>query len=497
MKKVLTLVIDGLGINEEDNKDIDILSEAKMPIYNELLSKYPNTLLYASGCKVGLHDKQSVDENIGFQTLGSGTVIKQRSSYMHEFTDKDSLATNARLKSVIEHAKKYKSTIHIMGLMSDAGISSSIDDTVRIIDFLKTQEVNMVIDFIADGKDTETKCALKYVEMLEKTGVQIASICGRYYAMDDEEKWDRVKIYYDLVFNGIGLKIKEIPLALKNCYMRNITDEYLPPMIVNQNCSIKSGDILLWTNFLGNGGKEFLSVITGLCQINDIELKKLDDFRILSMFKVDDAIDTEILIEKEDNNISSIGSYLGKLELTQARIALERSYDFVTKSFNALNLDKIPKCNNYLVDIPKIEVDKTKELGAAAVTKQIIKCMEKDTDFILASIDLLDEVGHIGDREQSLKALEFVDECLGKIMESASLNFYTVFITSTHGNIEKVTNDDGKPSTTHTTNRVPLIVTDSKLTLDFGSLSDIAPTILYYMDISIPDSMKESKILIK
>lgn len=494
MRKILTLVLDGIGIR--DKEEGNALKLANMPNYRNLLEKYPHSELEASSLSVGLGKDQPGNEMIGFKTLGAGKILKQRSSFMDDFVDKDSLATNNILKSTIEYAKKSRSTIHIMGLMSDGGICSNIKDTIKLIEYLKSQGVKLVIDFIADGKDTEAKSALKYIEMLESTGIDIVSICGRYYAMDTENKWDRIKVYYDLVRNGNGLNVKEIPLALKNCYIRNITDEFLPPMITVPNKNLKEKDVIIWVNYDDESSKEILRSLADN-NFKEFKTNRLENLKLLTIYSVDESIEATSLIDEEDDSSNNLGNYFSKLDITQARIALNSGMESITYYFNGESNKKITKCSNYNVDIPDVETDRPRELALAALTKQIIKVMEKDTDFILANVDVIDEVGHTGSIKDTITTLEFLDECLGRIMESASLNFYTVFIVSTHGNVEEMTIEDGKSSTTHTTNKVPLIVTDAKKSLENGTLCDVAPTILSYMDISIPGSMRESKVLIK
>lgn len=495
MKKILTLIIDGIGMNEKEEGNA--LRKASMPNFSELIEKYPNVSLEASGVSVGLREDQPGNEEVGYKTIGAGQMIKQRSSFMNDFADVDSLATNQALKETVEYARKHKSTIHIMGLMSDAGISSNIKDTIKIIEYLKTQKVKLVIDFIADGKDVEAKSAQQYIDMIQATEVPIVTICGRYYAMDMEGKWDRIKIYYDLIRNGIGLKIKEIPLALKNCYIRNITDEFLPPMIVESEKNLKKNDVILWTNFEEESAREILTALANPDEIEEFEAVYVENLQILTMYPVDEKVKSTVLINEEDDASINLSKYLSKLGITQARVALPDDYEEVTYYFNGGDEGKIKRCNCYCVEIPKIDTKRQKELYAAAFTKQVIKCMEKDTEFIVAGLGLVDEAGHTGDMDETVKMLEFVDECIGKIMESASLNFYTVIITSTHGNVEEMLNEDGKAITTHTCNKVPFIMTDTRVSLEAGSLKDIAPTILSYMDISIPESMKKSRVLIK
>ncbi|HBA38021.1 MAG TPA: phosphoglycerate mutase (2,3-diphosphoglycerate-independent) [Firmicutes bacterium] len=495
MKKVLTIVVDGIGLSDDSSENALLL--ANMPNYREMFENYPHAELEASGEAVGLRVDQAGNAEIGYKTLGAGQVIRQRSSFMNEFVDIDSLATNAGLKSAVEQARRHKSTIHIMGLMSDAGIVSNIHDTLKIIEYLKEQNVKMVVDFIADGKDVEAKSAFSYIEMIQATGVSIASICGRYYAMDESEKWDRIKIYYDLVRNGVGLKIKDISLALKNCYMRNITDEYLPPILVEPNKYLRNNDVIIWTNYSKEGSREILIALSNPDEIDDFEAVKVDNLKLLMMYNVDAKVEGTALLSEEDDRFNNLGKYFNRLGLTQARIALPSNYQNVVVNFNGGVEEKITRCACYQVDVPKSDVVSPMELGMVGLSKQIIKCMEKDTDFIFAGFDQIDAAGHEGNLELSIKALELFDQCLGRILESASMNFYTVMLVSTHGNVEAMKTPEGEIVTLNTTNKVPFLIMDSKVSLRNGSLADVAPTILKYMDIGIPESMKESKILIE
>ncbi len=495
MKKILTLVIDGFGLSDETVGNA--VQNANMPNYNGLLEKFPNCKIETSGSLVGLPEGQAGNEIVGYKTIAAGQILKQRSTFVHEFVEKDNLATNTAIKNAVLHAKKHKSTIHIIGLMSDAGINSNISDTIKIIEFLMGEGVNVAVDFISDGKDVEAKSVLKYVELIESTGAPAVSVCGRYYAMDEENKWDRTKIYYDLIRNGIGLKVKELRLALKNCYIRNITDEYLPPILVEPDHNIKDNDVVIWTNYQSDGAKQILMALTNPSEVTEFKTRPLINVKTLIMYPVDSKINATVLINEEDDTSNNLGLYLSKLDLTQARIASESNFENVTYHFNGDRKQKLPKCNNYLIDPPNIIPDKKEELVCAAITKQIIKCMEKDTDFILASLDGASIIGRTGNYEKTVKMLEFIDECLGKIIESAELNFYTIVLLSNYGKTEYMIDSDGKAVTKNTCNKVPFLITDSKIKLIDGSLTSVAPTILTYMDISIPESMKNSKILIK
>lgn len=495
MKKILTLIIDGLG--ESDNEVGNAIKMANMPNYSSLLEKYPHAHLEASGPSVGLPEGQCGNEILGYKTISAGQILKQRSSFVREFVEKDNLATNSAIKNIVEHVSKHNSTLHVVGLMSDAGIYSNIDDTIDMLNFFKEQNIKVVVDFISDGRDVEAKSAIKYIEMIEKTGTKIVSVCGRYYAMNDSGKWDRTKIYYDLIRNGVGLKVKELRLALKNCYIRDITDEFLPPIIVEPDYNIKDNDAVLWINYHEEGSTQILTTLTNPQSQTEIQAKPLINTKFWLMYPVDPTINATVLINEEDDATNSLGIYLSKLDLSQARISGPSSYEYITYFFNNETRKKLPKCNNYLIDVSKIDTDRESELSMAGVTKQIIKCMEKDTDYILATLDGAELVAKSGDYEKTIKMLEFTDLCLGKILESAELNFYNLIILSTHGHLEELLNEEGKILTTNSCNKVPFIITDTKLELQDGSLTGVAPTILKFMDISIPDSMKNSKILIK
>lgn len=494
MKKILTLVVDGLGLS--DTEKGNAVKNAHTPTLDKLFKEYPSCTLEASGPALGLNEGAPGNNIVGYETLTFGKKLKQRSLYAKEFMDIDNLSTNSEIKNMVEHIRKNKSVLHIMGIMSDGEINSNIEDTLNLIEFLKNQNIKYVVDFICDGRDVETKSALKYIKMISDTGTIISTICGRYYALDDQGKFDRTKIYYDLVKKGTGLKVKEIDIALKNCYIRNITDEFIPPILLNEGYAIKENDGILWMNYESEPSKQILQALTNPKTTDYIQEEKTKNLKTLLLYPVDPTIDGIVLINEDENLTDNLGTYFSDLDLSQARIADQEYSDYVTYYFNGKSNKKLPKCTNYIINFPKDteELDKVKTI---AITKQIIRCMEKDVDFILASLSSVDELAHTGNYEKTKDMVEFVDNCIKDIVESAEMNFYKIILLSTHGNAEQMLDNHDNHVTINTCNKVPFVITDNNLKLSSGSLVNIAPTILSYMDIGIPDSMKESGNLIK
>ena len=353
MKKILTLVLDGFGLNDEDFGNA--IKQAKTPTLDKIFEEYPSSSLFASGKYLGLPDDMPGNKSVGYESIALGRVLKQRSTFAKEFTTTDSLETNPSIRDAISHVKKHKSTFHLIGLMSDGLINSNIKDTIRIAKFLESKDIDVVVDFISDGVDVPRKSAIKYVEMLEEKDIKIASLCGRYYAMDNNKRYDRTKIYYDLIRNGIGLKVKELKLAIKNCYIRDILDQHLPPILVMPDKNIKDNDAILWMNYEGDNSYQTLVSLINPEEIKEFSTRKLTSIKPLLLYPVDSKIDATVLIVEESDPSNSLGLYLGSLGLTQARIADEANYDFVTFYFNGKVTKKILKCNTLIIDLQKKE----------------------------------------------------------------------------------------------------------------------------------------------
>lgn len=498
MKKILLLVLDGFGLRNEEKGNA--IKAAKMNNFNELWNNYPHCQLKASERAVGLTRGQMGNSDIGHLTIGAGRLVKKGYFQIAEAINKHQFKDNEDYLDMVNYAKEYNKPIHIMGLMSDGGVHSHINFVYAFLQQLALDQVKEVyIHVITDGRDTKTEVCMQYIEELEHItkglGIgKIASICGRYYAMDRDSNWDRTKRYYDLVTRGIGTPTMDIRGAIENSYKREITDEFIEPISVLKEGVIKDGDCLLWMNFRKDRAKQILSSLTDESFINfpKFNMSNLKTFTITPMGVKGNA--KALLKDVEVEN--TLGVYLSQLGLTQARVAESEKYPHVTYFFDGGKDLRLPNCEKFHIPSPEVATyDLKPEMSIVDVTKAIIKCMEKDIDFIFANFANPDMVGHTGDMDATIKACQAVDICLGKLIEVAEDNFYTMFILGDHGNAELMIDSQGNPCTTHTINQVPFIITDKKKELVDGDLTNVAPTVLKYMDITIPKEMRETETL--
>ena len=497
MRKILTVVLDGFGYREEEYGNAIKMADTKN--FDRLWKSFPHTTLFASEEYVGLNEGEFGNSEIGHMTIGAGRRIMQHGPRITEFLkniNKDNLLFAEFLKDAQEK------TVHIIGLYSDGKVHSNLEHFLSIYQILKENNAKKVnFHLITDGRDTKVNAAINFIKDLEETIkddpiTDIASICGRYYAMDRDTNYDRTKIYYDLLTKGIGIKAKSATDGILGLYKKNQTDEFLYPLIINPNETIKDGDIILWMNFRSDRGKQIIRTFTDH-NFEEFPIYTYQDLKVYSFFPLDKDIKTLNFLE--DIHVTNpLGIYLSSLGLTQARIAETEKYAHVTYFFDGMYNGKIEKCEKILIPSPKVETyDLKPEMSAIEVTKKAIHAMEKDTDFIFMNLANPDMVGHTGNLEATIKAVTTVDVCLERLYEVAKDNFYTMIILADHGNADIMLDEFGNPVTTHTTSKVPFIITDTNVSLKkSGSLVNVAPTILEYMDIALPEEMANTPSLL-
>ncbi len=496
MRKILTVILDGFGYREEEYGNAIKLADTKN--FDKLWDTYPHTTIYASEEYVGLNANEFGNSEIGHLTIGAGRKIIQHGPRITEFL-KGIAKDNHLFNEFLNEAKT--KTVHIIGLYSDGKVHADLNHFQKIYELLKEAEAKKInFHLITDGRDTKVNAALNYIKDLEELiaddpHTDIASVCGRYYAMDRDQNYDRTKIYYDLLTRGIGIKAKSATDGILKLYKKDQTDEFIYPLIINPNETIKEGDLILWMNYRSDRGKQIIKAFTNE-SFNEFPTYKYQDLKVYSFFPLDKDIPTNNFLE--DINISNpLGIYLSSLGLTQARIAETEKYAHVTYFFDGMYNGKINKCEKILIPSPKVETyDLKPEMSATEVTKKTIQAMEKDIDFIFMNLANPDMVGHTGNLEATIEAVTTVDVCLGRLFEVAEDNFYTMIILADHGNADIMLDEFNNPVTTHTTSKVPFIITDSNVELKkSGDLTQVAPTILEYMDIAIPEEMAETKSL--
>ena len=499
MKKILMIILDGFGYREEEHGNA--IKRANMKTFNSLWEKYPHSILQASEEAVGLPEGLFGNSEVCHEAIGTGKKVKQDITIANENINETTLLNNNVFIKIINHVKDNQSTLHLMGLISDGGVHSHINYIKNLIPILKNHGIEKVVfHAITDGRDTAPYESIGFIKTIDNLLKEnqlgyVGTVCGRFYAMDRDEKWERTRIYSDLVLNNKGLKILNYETAIKNCFNKGLTDEFLPPLILNDNSYINEHDAIMWLNFRTDRARQILRVITEP-DFNIFPIKQLNNVLVTTLFKVPE-INAPNLFESADSDTYSIGEYFSDLNLTQARIAESEKYNHVTYFFNAGKSKKYKNCDNFLIPSPKVmSYDEIPEMSLPEVVKQTKKCLAKDYDFILVNFANPDMIGHTGNFKACIDSLNYVDEALNELVECADENFYKVIITADHGNIDTMLTENDEPIRTHSLSPVPFILLDEKVALkETGDITMIAPTLLSYMDIATPKEMKETKNL--
>ena len=501
MKKVMMVILDGFGVGNKDESNAIYLAD--MYNYQELSDLYPNSVLDTTGDNIDTPEDKRIDCEVSHLMLGAGKKVEQDITLANENLSSTLIEQNEKLLDLLEYLKDTDGNLHLVGLISDGKVYSDIRYMKTFITHLKNMGVKkFYFHAITDGRDVPNGTAIDYINDLQSTmdeeGIgKIATICGRSYAMDREENYKKTRTYLDLLIDGVGAKISNYKTGIDACYKRNITDEQIPPIIIDEKGTINDGDVLLWLNYREDRARQILK---GLCnkKYDGTRSKYMPGLKVASILPIDEVENLTFLIDKDESEYS-LNQYLSLLGLTQARICEEDKFTNLTYYFNGGSDKKVKNCEDYLIESYKREefIDHP-ELSIANVTKQAIKCMERDCDFIVVNIQNPDIFGHIGDVNKTVEALKCVDDALGELCEACDDNFYTLVLTSDHGNVECILNDDGSVNKAHTANQVPFIIRDKNVSLKSkGSITQVAGTILKYMDIAIPKEMQDSGIIIK
>lgn len=499
MKKILTVVLDGFGFSENTLGNAITLSNPENIL--AMWNNYPHSLLKASEEAVGLEPGQFGNSEVGHLTIGAGRKITQSINLVKNFLENDA-NDNEMFNEMVRDALENHKTIHVMGLFSDGKVHSDMQHFLKLYNLLVKKGVKDInFHLISDGRDTKVKDFYNYYVVLEdaikenKIGT-ISTVCGRYYAMDRDKRWDRTEKYYRLITSGVGMSGSNLAFILKHCYDQNITDEYLPPIKTADYKPIKNGDILIWMNFRTDRAKQIIGSLA-IKGFEEFKTFDMSDLKIYNFLPIDSKIKTNNFISY--NEIANpLGVYLSKLGLSQARVAETEKYAHVTYFFDGESNATLEGCQKYLIPSPKVVTyDLKPEMSAIEVTKKVVQCLEKDFDFILVNFANADMVGHTGNLEATKKAITTIDLCLKLLKDKADENFYTLILTADHGNADMMLDEAGGIVTTHTTSEVPFIITDNKIKLkETGDLTNVAPTILEYMDIAIPKEMDSESLII-
>jgi 2,3-bisphosphoglycerate-independent phosphoglycerate mutase len=504
-KKVLLMILDGWGIAK--NTKVSAIDSAKTPYINSLYKNYPHSTLEASGLAVGLPAGQMGNSEVGHMNIGAGRVVYQDLVRVNKAVEEKELDSNPVLVEAIQYAKKNNKAFHLIGLVSDGGVHSHIEHLKGITTILNNNDLkNVFIHAFTDGRDTDPKGGLNYLtdlnNHLTKTTGKIASVVGRYYAMDRDKRWERVKLAYDLMVHGTGEATTDVLKAIAKSYEANVTDEFIKPIVVtDQNqkplTTIQEGDVVLCFNFRTDRGREITQALTQL-DFHEQNMYKLN-LHYITLTNYDDSFKGVNVIFDKDNLENTLGEIVAKAGKKQIRIAETEKYPHVTFFFSGGREEAFAGESRIMCPSPKVATyDLQPEMSANDIKDKIIPELNKrEADFICLNFANPDMVGHTGVFEAAVKACETVDQCNEAVTETARKNGYSVIIIADHGNADMMINEDGTPNTAHTTNLVPVILVDDqyKGKLKSGKLGDLAPTILTLMGIPIPKEMSGNVLI--
>lgn len=492
------MILDGWGIAKD--KRVSAIDQAHTPFMDSLYPKYAHSTLQASGLAVGLPDGQMGNSEVGHMNIGAGRIVYQDLVRINKAVDEKELDTNPTLLAAFHYATAHQKAVHLIGLVSDGGVHSHIHHLKGLCSIASRHKVkNVFVHAFMDGRDTDPKSGAGFLRDLQhhmnNTTGTIASVIGRYYAMDRDKRWERVKLAYDLLVHGRGKSADDAVTAIEHSYAEGVTDEFIKPIIITRNhksvATLAAGDVVICFNFRTDRGRQITQVLTQQdYPEHDMHPMPL---HYVTLTNYDDTFkDVQVIFDK-DNLENTLGEVLARASKKQIRIAETEKYPHVTFFFSGGREEQFPGETRILCPSPKVATyDLKPEMSAEDIKNKIIpELHKKEADFICLNFANPDMVGHTGVFEAAVRACETVDRCAGLVTEAALQNGYTTLIIADHGNADCMINDDGSPNTAHTTNLVPCLLVDGAYRgkLKHGKLGDLAPTILTLMGLEIPVEM--------
>ena len=507
-KTTMLMILDGFGVNE--NSEGNAVKLAKIPNINEIMKQYPNTIIHTSGLDVGLPEGQMGNSEVGHTNIGAGRIVYQELTRITKSIEDGDFFSNQELVSAIENCKKNNSKLHVLGLLSDGGVHSHMRHLFAILELAKRKDFEEVyVHCFLDGRDTPPASADGYIaeleEKMKEKGVgKIATISGRFYAMDRDKRWERVKEAYDALVNGEGHRFASATSAIENSYQKEIFDEFVKPSVICKNdepvATIGENDSVIFFNFRPDRAREITRTIVDP-DFDGFERKYFKTY-FVTFTNYDETLLPYVHIAfKKEEIKNTLGEYISKLGLTQLRIAETEKYAHVTFFFNGGEEKQYEGEDRILIPSPKVETyDMKPEMSAGEVTDKVVDAINsKKYNVIILNYANPDMVGHTGSLEATIKALEFLDGCVKRVVDAIENNDGTLLITADHGNAEQMIDyKTGELHTAHTTNPVPLVLIGREdVKLKEGRLADLAPTMLDLMNLAKPAEMTGESLIEK
>jgi 2,3-bisphosphoglycerate-independent phosphoglycerate mutase len=503
-KKVILMILDGWGITQDPK--VSAISRAKTPFIDSLFKDYPNAQLFTHGMNVGLPEGQMGNSEVGHMNLGAGRIVYQDLAKINLAVENNSLISEPVLEQAFDYAVKHNKPIHFMGLLSDGGVHSHINHLKGLLSAAEEFGVKeKYVHAFTDGRDVDPKSGVNFIteieEHLEKTNSKLASVIGRYFAMDRDKRWERVKKAYDLIVSGKGHKTTNAVEAISESYKNGVTDEFIEPIVLTNEsgqpvATLKNDEVVIFFNFRTDRGRQLTKVLSQE-DMPEFSMKKMPLYYV-TLTKYDDQFTNINIVFKKENIKTTLGEVLEYMGKTQIRIAETEKYPHVTFFFSGGREKPFKGETRIMCNSPKVATyDLQPEMSAYEIRDKIIpELKSKKTDFICLNFANPDMVGHTGVMEAAIKACEVVDECAQKVVETAIENEYSILLIADHGNCEVMMNADGSPNTSHTISPVPVILVDDDIkSIKNGNLGDIAPTILKLMGITKPELMTQEPLI--